>query len=309
MSEGSRIIPPELENLLLEFTINVIVENPTDIVRHAAEYFTRLRDNMEAPVSTSDGEAKEEINKILGGRKMRRATVMGERYNPEEDTESEIELHPKTEEERQRINKLCENIFLFRVLDDSDVGAVVEAMIPKRVTVGETIIQQGDDGDFFYVIDEGVFDIFIKDNLGENKYIDTYDNAGYFGELALLHNQPRAATIIAKTDGLIWALDRKTFNRLIVKRAFEKRQAYMKLLDGVPHLKPLNEYEKMQVSDALEGRLYNKGDTIVEEGEEGDGMYFIVEGKVSVRIKAMDEDMHEEEVAQLGEGEFFGGKY
>lgn len=313
MASDQVTIPPELESLLLEYTLNAIVENPQDLVSHAADYFTKLRDKRETDINIADEGSKEFISQIVGGQPKRRGSVFGESFDPEQsddEEDSKEEVQPKTDEQRQRIKDRTADVFLFRVLDSEDISAVIDVMIPKEVKEGDVVIKQGDDGDFFYLIDKGNFDIIIKNENEEEKKVGTYNNKGFFGELALLHNQPRAATIIAKSDGFLWAVGRKTFNRLIVKRAFEKRQMYMKLLDEVNELKPLTEYEKMQIADALIPKSYSEGDVVVTEGEEGDGMYFIVEGKVSVRQKkAKDETTKDVEVSQLGKNDFFGGEH
>lgn len=67
----------------------------------------------------------------------------------------------------------------------------------------------------------------------------TYENKGSFGELALLYNMPRAATIKAKSDGLLWAMDRQIFRRIVLKSAFKKRKMYEELIEVVPMLKTL----------------------------------------------------------------------
>lgn len=54
---------------------------------------------------------------------------------------------------------------------------------------------------FSFLLDRGKYETYVKENL-----VFTYDNTGSFGELALMYNTPRAATITASTDGLIWAL-------------------------------------------------------------------------------------------------------
>lgn len=51
----------------------------------------------------------------------------------------------------------------------------------------------------------GTYDIYVEID-GQPKLVGNYDNAGFFGELALMYNMPRAATIIASSPGTIWAL-------------------------------------------------------------------------------------------------------
>ena len=67
---------------------------------------------------------------------------------------------------------------------------VIDAMFEQKVEAGEFLINEGDDGDFFYVIEEGVYSA-----IKTEKTVYTYDNEGNFGELALLYNMPRAASV------------------------------------------------------------------------------------------------------------------
>jgi cAMP-dependent protein kinase regulator len=72
-----------------------------------------------------------------------------------------------------------------------------------------------------------------------DNHIHTYDNRGAFGELALLYNMPRAASVKAITLGTLWAMDRQTFRRIVLKAAYRKRKMYENLIDKVPMLKSL----------------------------------------------------------------------
>lgn len=300
----------KLCDLLLPYLQKALVDNPQNYINHAADYFTRLRDEQHRIEEIEEG-SKEQIENTLGSRSKKRFSVVGESFNPDETDEDEddAEIVSKTDEERERIISRCGEIFIFRTLDKTDLHAVIDVMERRPVEEGEVIIKQGDDGDYFYLIDRGKFNAYIEDPQGNEKLVMEYKDNGFFGELALLHNQPRAATVKAESEGFLWAVSRKTFNRLIVKRAFQKRKMYMELLDGVAQLRPLSEYEKMQVTDALFAKSYSTDEVIVTEGDEGDGMYFIVDGKVSVRQKRKTEDGEEDvEIAQLGKGEYFGGK-
>lgn len=78
---------------------------------------------------------------------------------------------------------------------------------------------------------------------------------------------PRAATIKADSVGELWAMDRQTFRRILLKSAFKKRKMYEHLLDNVPMLKTLKNYERMNLADALVSRSYDKGDRIIRQGK------------------------------------------
>ncbi|KAK3801277.1 hypothetical protein RRG08_067080 [Elysia crispata] len=52
----------------------------------------------------------------------------------------------------------------------------------------------------------GKYDIFVNTDSKNRKLVGNYNNEGFFGELALMYNMPRAATIVAATDGIVWGL-------------------------------------------------------------------------------------------------------
>ena len=86
----------------------------------------------------------------------------------------------------------------------------------KRVVVdnGQTIIREGASGDFFYVVLQGTFNAY-KEEFGTQP-IAKYNNGGSFGELALMYNCPRAATVVAKSRGVLFKMDRHTFKQMVV---------------------------------------------------------------------------------------------
>ena len=83
---------------------------------------------------------------------------------------------------------------------------VLDAMFERKVKAGEIVIQQGDDGDNFYVIESGTYEFFVTGDDGVTKRVGEYRDSGSFGELALMYNMPRSATAKAATDGSLWAM-------------------------------------------------------------------------------------------------------
>lgn len=86
-------------------------------------------------------------------------------------------------------------------------------------------------------------------------HVHTYDNSGSFGELALLYNMPRAASVKAITQGALWAMDRHTFRRIILKSAFKKRKMYEQLIESVPMLKALQVRVFFKIIITKQGRI------------------------------------------------------
>ena len=69
-------------------------------------------------------------------------------------------------------------------------------MFEKTVEAKEIVIKQGDENaDYFYVVEKGVYHALLDQEDGSMKKVFEYKHEGNFGELALLYNMPRAATI------------------------------------------------------------------------------------------------------------------
>jgi cAMP-dependent protein kinase regulator len=97
--------------------------------------------------------------------------------------------------------------------------------------------------------------------------------------LALLYNSPRAATVKARTDCILWLLDRETFNHIVKEAAQRKREKYEDFLKSVEILSTVEPYELSQIADALRSSTFNAGDYIIREGEMGDVFYIVEEGE------------------------------
>jgi len=83
---------------------------------------------------------------------------------------------------------------------------------------GETIISEGQPGDVLYIVESGELSCH-KMIDGQSKHLKNYQAGEVFGELALLYNAPRAATIKALVDSECWVLDRITFNHIVKNAA------------------------------------------------------------------------------------------
>jgi len=139
------------------------------------------------------------------------AEVYGE-FNKKESFTAKV--IPKSEDTKTRILILLRNSILFKNLDTHETEIVMGAMEEKEYQTGQTVIREGDGGDVLYMVEDGEFDCHKKID-GQDKWLKTYTTGDAFGELALLYNAPRAATIKAKTTGKLFQLDRVTFNHIV----------------------------------------------------------------------------------------------
>lgn len=95
-------------------------------------------------------------------------------------------------------------------LSPEQVSQVTSHLRPVTVRRGETVIEEGARGDAVYFVREGVFGAFRRrERVGEVKAFE------FFGEAALLHDEPRNASVIAESDGLLFRLDGELFRQLV----------------------------------------------------------------------------------------------
>ena len=96
-------------------------------------------------------------------------------------------------------------------------------LVLERFAAGSTVIRQGDEGDKFYIINQGTIDV-LRDEGGGNRKIATLREGDFFGETALLEDKPRNATIMAVDDLEVYTLDKKSFRDAIDSTASFKEQ-------------------------------------------------------------------------------------
>jgi hypothetical protein len=101
---------------------------------------------------------------------------------------------------------LLARIPMFAPLPPMDLERLARQLDRIDTPAGTEVIRQGDVGDRFYVIDDGRFEIAI-----DGKAVAVQGEGEYFGEIALLQDVPRTATVRAIEDGAVWALDQEEF--------------------------------------------------------------------------------------------------
>jgi CRP-like cAMP-binding protein len=237
----------------------------------------------------------------------RRTSVSAESMNPTAATTNyEKIVIPKTAEQAQRIRQSVEKNFLFRQLDDEQYKDVVNAMAEKKFHNGDEVIRQGAVGDYFYIVEVGTLDVFVAKAGGkESVKVASYGPGGSFGELALMYNAPRAATVKATSDCVLWALDRVTFRRILMETTSKKRRMYEEFLEKIPLLASLEAYERHKIADALEPAQFQDGQVVIKQGEMGNSFYIIESGEAKVFQKD-DSGTERELEKKYVPGDYFG---
>jgi cAMP-dependent protein kinase regulator len=158
-------------------------------------------------------------------------------------------------------------------------------------------------------VEKGKFDVWVNpkgalqpgpDGMGTK--VTTIEAGGSFGELALMYNSPRAATVIsAEPHCTLWAVDRTTFRRILMESTFARRRMYEGFLAEVPLLQSLTAWERSKIADALETLKFPAGAVIIREGQPGNSFYLLEEGEAQAY-----KSNNQNPVMSYKKGDFFG---
>ena len=179
-----------------------------------------------------------------------------------------------------------------------------------------TTHSEGDKGDNFYVVERGTF-VATKATGGgggggatptQPTTVATYAHLGAFGELALLHGTPRAATVTAATAGTLWAVARPAFAATLHAASAARRAAVATALDGAALLAGLDPDARASVADCVTPVDVAEGEAVVSQGDllssDGGRMYIVAAGTLEcVRVLP---DGVTKAVTRVASGGWFG---
>jgi len=227
----------------------------------------------------------------------RRGDIFTESFSPQLVDDLAEPRCPKDPYQEQLLKDALKENILFRDLSQEELSQVLNAMTLKNVSANEVVIKQGESGDHFYIVESGLFSVFIDDvKVTEAKLGDG------FGELALLYNCPRAATVKCKLDAVVWVLERHTFRSIIAGVSSRKKTEIKRALASVALLSTLNPEQLSKIADAVETANFKAGETIIRKGDKGNIFYMITKGRVMCTRAGTSNATD----VKLKEGDYFG---
>lgn len=214
----------------------------------------------------------------------------------------------KTNEEMKLIAEaIRSNVNLSAVVDltATQIDKLIGTAWKEDVPAGTKLIKQDElEADYFYIVQEGAFDVIVAGEvksmekvatsaasasrgstsgpMGQGGAPGTIGPGGSFGELALLYFAPRAATVQAKVKSVVWVIARTHFKQTLSAASDEKVLKHVGYLRQVEVLKPLKDDERMEVAKALTESTFQKGESVMQQGETGDTFYILTAGEVTV---------------------------
>jgi len=266
--------------------------------------------------------------------KVRKGIQMGRKPVPEN---WEKPIYEKGEQLRALLRKAVAESLLFKSCTDEDLDDYVNAFKPENYQAGDIIIKQGDEGDVFYIVETGETQVYIKneskitksaeekesdeeeereeDAESDQLLVNTLGPGASFGELALLYNTKRAATIKASTYTRVWSIDRFVYQAIkqVNSKAFTAQvvEFLQTVSIGDIVLSDIFSFSDFQkLATIMKVERYAPQKIIMTQGESGSKFYLILNGSVGVWVMkdSRASTFPGDRVATLGNGKYFGEK-
>ena len=201
---------------------------------------------------------------------------------------------------------------LFSDLSREDFLAVLGAVEAKAFDAGESIVVEGDPGHAMYAIAQGRVGVIRAIDGGPGRRVAQMNEGDFFGEMALLSDSPRLATVVAETASVMLEFARSSLEQLLARHPevavaierFYRDRLLANLLRSSPLLHPLSEEQKQAIAGHFKSEIYGDRDVIIEEGHKGDAIYLLLRGRC--RVFHRDPVRNQVKYPAMREGDTFG---
>ena len=210
--------------------------------------------------------------------------------------------------ERRDAQNVISGVAGFWELDEQETAMFYSRLREEKARSGQVIIRQGDQGDKFYIIKSGQAEVVVSRSGEPELSAAVLSRGDYFGEIALVKNVPRTATVRALTDCSLLVLERRDFEDLMASKV-DLGQRIDRLIENRGFLVKLPlfaEFAPAQVAMAASRLIperYREGQAVIRQNEIGDSFFIIREGRLEVVV---EREGRRNRVAELGPGEYFG---
>jgi CRP-like cAMP-binding protein len=232
---------------------------------------------------------------------------------PNLDSPTLLETAVKIASETDSITEVPQRfplIPLFSHLSEDAFIKVLGSLKLRRCQDGQNVLVEGEEGDSFFMLADGVVQV-SKVLEGKDTVLAHLHQGAVFGEMALVSNAPRAATVKAMGDVDLLELSRRDLEEHAgelesVKQALKKftRGRFLANLAATsPLFKPLDKGQRRELMAKFQPRKTYPDDIVIEEGEAGKGIYLVLRGDLKVTKKDAGKQV---EVAMLHGSDVFG---
>lgn len=182
----------------------------------------------------------------------------------------------------------------------------------EEIPQGVAPVRQGEEGREMFVVVRGVMTVTRENDEGQKTTLAALGPGAIFGEMALMSDAPRAATVTAAEPAQLLSIHREDLEKLAsqtpvigeVLGGFCRNRMLGNLIRTSPMLSHVPPSERLGLIQQFETRVFEPGDVMVENAKDAPGLFLIASG--SVRIAAVDTDGELIHVGMLGPGDLVG---
>jgi CRP-like cAMP-binding protein len=191
---------------------------------------------------------------------------------------------------------------LFAGLSQVALESLVQKLTLVHLSRSEVLFREGDPGDALYVIVEG--EVSVQAEGPPRVEMARLGAGSFIGEVALMIDQPRSATVTATADAELLRIDRKTLSQVLASHGevlaavlrFVRDRLVDRWMRTSPLFRPFDQNQRHELASRFTFLEIDEGATLLDAGEKPDGLYIVLAGKFAVRRGGA-------QVATVGPGE------
>ena len=251
-------------------------------------------------LSTSPSKFLKVVDKV---RNKRFAVSAESGDNAEEKEVVSMKPVPKDQNAKELIRKGIRSNNFLRHLEEAQVKEIISYMYIKTYRPDEYVIQEGENGSALFVMFNG----HVQVSKGNDLLGKPLGAGVLFGELAILYNCTRTASVRALDDVQVWTIERSVYQTVMRKTGTVRRDEHHQFLTSVPAFQGLQSEKLFKIVDSAMEEFYHPDEYIVREGELGDSFFVIIQGTVRV-MQVLEGKTEPQEIRKLSVGDYFGEK-
>lgn len=185
---------------------------------------------------------------------------------------------------------------------------LVGQLRPRKYSGGCDIITEGGMGEQLFIVEKGVCDV-IKTIGGKQTVVLQLKKGAYFGEIAVMYDVPRTATVRAATEVSILSIDRTDLVSTIGKDKLDRMRhvARVQLFETIPLLRNLPLLQKRRIADLLKPEIWDRGQVILSNAKRTRRLYILEQGQCQLSTTpATSARKADPEETYLSPGQYFG---
>jgi CRP-like cAMP-binding protein len=185
---------------------------------------------------------------------------------------------------------------LLSSLSEAAFKRVLGTLLLRRLPVGASAIREGEPGNSFFFVAGGELSVFATDGLGRQTELARLGENAVFGEMALLSAQPRSASVSCLTEVDMFEVGRQSLATLADElgpvaealHGFTRERLLGNLMATSALFRPFNRMQQRDLLRRFTSHDVAPGTIVIQEGEEGRGLFVVLSGELEVSRRASD---------------------